>query len=163
MELFSALGIDYKILIAQVINFAVLGFILYKVGYKPILKFVQDRTATIELGVKQAEEAKLAITAATADQQNIIKQAKVAAQKLLDEAKEQSLVQGQQLVERSKVAASKVVEQAKHDIRLEHDKMMQGAKAELSELVLLATEKILKQKLTAEADKSLIEKTIHEI
>lgn len=163
MELLSALGIDYKILIAQVLNFVLLGFILYKLGYKPILKFIQDRTTTIELGIKQAGEAKTALDSATAEQQRIIAAAKVDAQHLLDEAKTAAVTQSNQLVERSKAEAAKVIEKAKQDIRLEHDKMLQTAKAELSEVVILATERILKEKLTAPADHALVERSLAEI
>lgn len=163
MELFSALGIDYKILIAQVLNFVLLGFILYKIGYKPILKFVQERTATIELGVKQASQAKAALDTATAEQQRLIAQAKTAAQAVLDEAKTQAETQGQLLVERSKAEASKVIDQAKQDIRLQQEKMLQAAKAELGTVVVLACERILKEKLTAPADQALVERTLADL
>ncbi len=163
MELFSALGIDWKILIAQVVNFVLLGFILYKIGYQPILKFVQDRTTKIELGIKQAEQAKTALDSATAEQTRILQEAKQAAQRLLDEAKAQSLQQGQTIVERSKTEAGKVIDQAKQDIRLEHDKMLQSAKAELADVVILACERVLREKLTAQEDKALIERSLQNI
>lgn len=163
MELFSALGIDLKILIAQVVNFVVLGFILYKIGYKPILKFVQDRTAKIEQGLKQAEEAKTALSSAAAEQQRLLAQAKQDGQKVLDEAKTLAATQGQQIVERSKSEAGKVIEKAKHDIRQEHDKMMQTAKAELAEVVTLACERVLREKLTAQEDRALIERTLADL
>ncbi|MBI4406939.1 MAG: F0F1 ATP synthase subunit B [Candidatus Kerfeldbacteria bacterium] len=163
MELLSALGIDYKILIAQVLNFVLLGFILYKIGYKPILKFVQERTATIEQGVKQASEAKAALDNAMAEQQRLIAQAKVDAQAVLDEAKTQATAQGQVLVERSKAEASKVIEKAKQDIRLEQEKMLQAAKAELGEVVIVACERILKEKMTAPADQALIERALADL
>lgn len=163
MELFSALGIDWKILIAQVVNFVLLGFILYKIGYKPILQFVQERTAKIEHGIQQAEQAKMALDNATAEQQRLLAAAKRDGQHLLDEAKTQAMQQGQNIVERSKVEAGKVIEKAKQDIRLEHNKMLQAAKAELGEVVILACERILREKLTSKEDKALIERTLQEI
>ena len=48
MELFNALGINLKILVAQLINFLVLFIVLYKFGYKPMLKFLDDRKDKIE-------------------------------------------------------------------------------------------------------------------
>lgn len=163
MELLSALGLDLKIFIAQLLNFVILGFILYKIGYKPILKFVQDRTAKIEQGVKAADEAKTALANAKADQAKIIAEAKAEAQVLLDKAKVQAVAQGQQLVEHSKAEAQKVVEKAKHDIRLEHDKMMADARHELAGIVLLASEKLLRSKMDTAADKTFVEKTLAEL
>ena len=47
-ELFSKLGIDWKLLIAQIINFLVLLFVLYKFAYRPILSMLEKRTKKIE-------------------------------------------------------------------------------------------------------------------
>lgn len=163
MELLSALGLDLKIFIAQLINFVVLGFILYKIGYQPILKFVKDRTAKIEQGVKEADEAKAALASAKEGQATILAQAKVEAQALLDKAKAQAATQGQQLIDRSKAESQKVVEKAKHDIRLEHDKMVADAKHELASIVLLASEKLLRSKMDTATDKTFVEKTLAEL
>ena len=59
--------------------------------------------------------------------------------------------------------AAKVIEKAKQDIRQEHDKMLQAAKAELSSVVLLATERVLKEKLTAAADHTLVARSLAEL
>ena len=59
MELIKALGIDnYQVLIAQFLNFAVLLFILYKFAYGPMMKMLDERTAKIDKGIKDAEKAK---------------------------------------------------------------------------------------------------------
>ena len=47
MELFSALGLDLRIFIAQFINFAVLVFVLYRFAYNPILKLLEERKEKI--------------------------------------------------------------------------------------------------------------------
>jgi len=57
MKLLQALGLDIRILSAQLINFAVLLFVLWRFGYKPILKFLDDRKDQIEKGVDDAKKA----------------------------------------------------------------------------------------------------------
>lgn len=163
MELLQALGLDYKILIAQVVNFAILLLILYKIGYQPILKFVHDRTTTIERGVQQALEAKTALTTAKSEHTRIVQEAKQAAQQVLDEAKTQAQVQGQTLIERSKSEAQKVIVKAKQDIRLEHATMVTEARREIAQLVVFTTERVLRKKITSEEDKMLIEKTLTQL
>jgi len=39
----EALGLDYKLLIAQLINFGVLLFVLNKLVYHPVIKIIDDR------------------------------------------------------------------------------------------------------------------------
>ena len=59
-DLISQLGIDAKLLIAQVINFVVLLVVLYAFAYKPILKMLHKRTEKIEAGSKNAEKVEQA-------------------------------------------------------------------------------------------------------
>ena len=59
MELITKLGIDWKLLIAQVINFFILLFVLHRFAYRPILKMLKKRTDTIDKSlsdVKQIEK-----------------------------------------------------------------------------------------------------------
>ncbi len=162
-QLFEALGLDLKILIAQLVNFAILFAVLYKLGYKPIMKFVAERTATIEEGVKHAEDAKKALADAQQDQDRILAEARKEAQSIITEAREQAVKQADSIVGKSKEQTAKVVDKAKQDIRREHEQMIQQAKAELSDVVLLATEKVLQEKIDAPADKAFVEKTLSQI
>lgn len=55
----EGLGLDIKLLIAQIVNFGLLFFILKKLLYKPIIKMLDDRKKTIEeslLNSKKIEE-----------------------------------------------------------------------------------------------------------
>ena len=55
MELLQKLGIDWRLLIAQLVNFSILVIILYKLLYKPVLKVLNDRKEKIEQGLKDAK------------------------------------------------------------------------------------------------------------
>ena len=54
-EIIKTFHIDWKLLIAQAVNFAIVVFALYKFAYKPLLKTMNERTAKIEQGLKDAE------------------------------------------------------------------------------------------------------------
>ena len=56
METLSALGIDVKLLIAQIINFGVILFILIKLLYKPVLRTLENRKKQIAESIKKVEE-----------------------------------------------------------------------------------------------------------
>ncbi|MCK4891918.1 MAG: hypothetical protein KAS78_04575, partial [Candidatus Pacebacteria bacterium] len=58
LEIFSKLGLDYKLIIAQAVNFVLLLIILQRLAYKPILKMLNDRTEKIDKSLKQAEQIK---------------------------------------------------------------------------------------------------------
>lgn len=56
-EIFWKLGVDWKILIAQAVNFLALLLVLRMVAYRPLLKLLADRRARIAQGLRDAEEA----------------------------------------------------------------------------------------------------------
>ena len=56
-ELFSQLGIDWRLLLSQAVNFLLLLIVLRIFAYQPILKLLKDRRAKIEDGLTKAKEA----------------------------------------------------------------------------------------------------------
>jgi F-type H+-transporting ATPase subunit b len=56
-QLLSQLGIDWRLLISQAVNFFLLLVVLRVFVYKPLLKLLHDRRARIEEGITKAEEA----------------------------------------------------------------------------------------------------------
>ena len=47
LEALNSLGIDYKLLIAQLVNFVLLFIVLYIFLYKPVLKMLNARSEKI--------------------------------------------------------------------------------------------------------------------
>ena len=56
-ELFSQLGINGKLLLAQAVNFGVVLIVLTFVVYRPLVRVIEDRRRKIELGLHSAEIA----------------------------------------------------------------------------------------------------------
>jgi len=63
-DLFHQLGVDWRLLLSQGVNFLVLLGVLTFFLFKPLLKLLEERKKKIELGLKvgkEAEERLLAI------------------------------------------------------------------------------------------------------
>jgi len=56
-KLLESFGIDYKILIAQIINFALIFFLLYKFLFNPLKKVIEERKKKIYDGLKKWQES----------------------------------------------------------------------------------------------------------
>jgi len=56
-EILHQLGIDWKLLASQVVNFLVLLTVLTVVVYRPLLKLIKERRKKIEFGLQGAAEA----------------------------------------------------------------------------------------------------------
>jgi len=89
----ESLGLDIKLLVAQIINFGILFFVLKKLLYKPIIKILDDRKHAIEESLanskKIAEELEKLEDKKAAVIENIQSQAKKDKEKLITLAQEE--------------------------------------------------------------------------
>ncbi len=56
-QLLSQLGIDWKLLLSQAVNFFLLLIVLRLFVYKPLLQMLHERRERIEEGIEKAKEA----------------------------------------------------------------------------------------------------------
>ncbi|MFH1012452.1 MAG: F0F1 ATP synthase subunit B [Candidatus Peregrinibacteria bacterium] len=137
MEALSNLGIDFKVLIAQIINFGILLFVLIKVLYKPILNALEARQKKIAESLKKAEEIDRKATAAEEDRQKKLASAKKEAQQLLEEAKHDAEITRRDLVASAEDEARRLKASAEKQIMTEKAELYKDAKHHVSKLALL--------------------------
>lgn len=159
-ELFSKLGIDWKLLIAQIVNFLVLLFILWKFAYGPVLAMLEKRQKKIEKGLKDADEAGKKLEESADMQKEILKNARTEAKDIVEKAREQAEKAKSEIALEAKVQAEKIIAGAKSEIQQEKQKTIAEIKSEIGSLVVAATEKIVGEKIDGEKDKKLIEEAI---
>lgn len=161
MELLHSLGINGKLLLAQIINFLILLFVLYKFAYGPVLKMLSERTEKIEKGLKDAEDSHKKLQEITVKEKEILDKARGEAQEMMKRATDAAALQAEEIVVSAKDKTEKMIEVAQKQIEQEKTKILAEAKAEIASLVMAATEKIIDEKLDANKDKELIEKAIN--
>jgi len=159
-ELISKLGIDWKLLIAQIINFLVLLFVLYKFAYGPILAMLEKRQKKIEKGLKDADAAHKKLAESAELQKEILHKARLEAKEVVEKARSQAEKAKVEIAVEAKAQGQKLIMDAKEQIEQEKQKTLQEIKAEIGSLVLAATGKIIDEKLDEKKDKELIEKAI---
>jgi len=160
MELLANLGINWKLLIAQIVNFLILLLVLYKFAYGPVLKMLNDRTKKIEDGIKNAEDAKKKLIELSAREKDVLAKARKEAQGIIKKSEENALKNAKLIEDSAKTQYEKILEEAKAQIEQEKNKAVKEAKSEIAELIVIATEKIIDEKMTNEKDKELISKAI---
>ncbi len=163
MQFFQAFGIDWKIVLAQLLNFGILMFILYKIGYKPLMKFVEERTNRIEEGVKNAERAQAALANAKAEQEQILAEARKEAVAIIESARQKATEQGDALIAKAKQEVGAVVVQGKKAIETERQKMLDEVKRDVVEMVMQSTEKVLSGAIDDQVDASWLKKQLAKV
>lgn len=162
MEIFSALGIDTKILIAQLLNFAILVFVLWRFAYGPILDFLEKRRAKIEEGIDNFKKAEKKLEEISEKERKVLSEARKESIQILDEAKNQAEKNKESILEEAKKLSDEVITKAQFQIKTEKEKAIKEVQIEIGDLVIAVTEKVLEEKLKSE-DAKFIERKIKQV
>ncbi len=163
MELIEKLGIDWRLLIAQIINFLILIFVLHRFAYKPILRMMKKRTETIEKSLSDAKKIEENLIDSEKKHSEIINQARREARDLLGETSQRADSLRQERIKEANQEVEKMIEAAKLEITQSKEKMMQDVKAEVAGLVIETAEKVIESKMDKKNHNGLIEKTLAEL
>jgi F-type H+-transporting ATPase subunit b len=160
---FSSLGINLPLLLAFVINFIILLVILGKFLYKPVLKMLDERTQKVKESMEWAEAIKRDYEQARVEVQKQIEKGRQEAQGILAQA----LQKGEGLKEEARKEAAEqakaILEKARIELGAERDKMVEDLRREFVSLLILASEKVIRQTLDKEKQSRLIAETLEEI
>lgn len=161
MEIIKALGIDnYWVLIAQFVNFAVVLFVLYKFAYGPMIKMLDERADKIDRGIKDAEKAKENLEEVAVKEKKVLSEAKSEARRIIEAAENVAEKNKVEILETAKFEAKEILAKTERAIEEERKKLREEIKKETVQLVFMATEKVLKEKMNDDKDKEVIEDAV---
>ncbi len=159
-ELIKTFHIDWTLILAQLVNFAIVLFVLYKFAYGPVLKMMTDRTEKIEKGLKDSEAAHKKLAEITEKEKEVLVEARKAAQEIVAKAEAVALKNKEEIVVEAKAQAEKILSDSAKKIEQEKALMFAEIKSQVAELVVAATGKIIAEKIDTVKDADLIAKAI---
>jgi F-type H+-transporting ATPase subunit b len=166
MEILEALGnigFDWRIAIANFINFVIVYFLLNKFVFKPLTKTLDARRAKIESGLQHADDAIKIRDKATAERNQILRNARQEAGEILANAreKEQKVISGS--TDKATAEAQKIIVEAKQKAVDEHDTMTRNFKSEAASLVVAAAEKLLQDDIVSDQKQAVARKYLSQV
>jgi len=163
MEALSKLGIDFKVLIAQIINFGILFLILRHFLYRPILGALESRKKRIQESLEKAAEIEKKSAAAEEEVRNRILKANKEADGIIEEARLAAEKTRKGILEKAEKEADAVKETAQRDITEERRTLYADVKKNAGKLSIFILTKILKQDLGEEFLSKSVDKALKEI
>ncbi len=159
----EALGIDLKLLLAQIVNFTILFVVLSKFLYKPITKMLDDREEKICKGLNDSNEASKSLECAKEAADKVRDKAYKAADKLITNAKKEAGEKAAAIVKKANEQADKILKNANGEASLAKERALKEAKKELSSVVVMALDKIVSTEIDASTKDRLTQKAIREL
>lgn len=156
-------GIKGELIFAQIVNFALVAFLLYKFAFKPVLKTMDERQEKISDGLQYAEEMKNKLSEAEKTHAETLKKAQQEAQDILAEARKQSKEYIEQQTQEATTKVEAMLEKGREANERERAQMLSEVRQEIARLVVLATSKVLRKELSDEEKSRYNESAAREI
>lgn len=131
----------------QLLLFIVLVLILAKYAWKPILNAVNEREEGIKDALEAADNARKEIANLTADNERILREARVERDGILKEAREMKEAIITEAKDEAQAQANKVIEKAQQTIESEKQAAIAELKNQVATLSLEIAEKVIKEQL----------------
>lgn len=161
-ELIHQFGIDWRLLVAQAVNFGILFFILYRFAYRPILAVLAKRKEKIQEGLEMREEAEIKLAEADREKEALLRKAEADSLVLITKAEASGRQKGEKAITDAFKKREEIIREGK--ARAEEEKRIARDEfsKEAAEVVRLAVSKVAN--LSPEAfDEALIKKAMEEL
>ena len=142
-------------LIAQILNFLFLVFVLAKFAYKPLLNIMEERKNKIAADLEAADAAKAEAEAVKSEYAAKLADARQEAQAIVEAARKSAQAAHDKIMAETKAEQDQVVAAAKEAIELKKQKALADVRAQVISLSMMAASKIVEQKLGSEEDKKM--------
>lgn len=145
-EFVETFHIDWKLMIAQIINFGLVFLVFYFLAAKPLRKLMKERTEEIEGGLTNAKTNEELLKATKSEYDSALQKARLEADAIFNESKKEVVKKREEMIENAKKEVATMIDIGKKSLEQEKIKMVNDAKNELASLAILAAEKIMHQK-----------------
>jgi F-type H+-transporting ATPase subunit b len=162
-DTFKQFGVDWPHLIAQIISFCIVCFLLYKFAYQRVLTMLEERRQQIEEGLANAEKIKAELTKTEAQRLEIIAQANTQATKLIEEGRAAAARVQEQETQKAIAAAEQIIAKAREAAAADHARMLTELKREVGRLVVQTTATVTGKILTPEDQRRLAEDAARQV
>ena len=158
----GAIGIEWNVLLAQLINFGILFGVLFTLFYKPVRRKLDERSARIKASMEQAEgikeqmaqtqeQVREQLEGALREGQSILARATQMGEQLKEEAKQEA-----------KQEAAAIVVMARAEIERERDAAIAQLRNQFVDLAIAAAEKVVSKTLDREKHRQMIEEVLEQ-
>lgn len=160
MEAIEQFGIQPLLLVAQIVNFLILLFLLHKFMYKPLLSVMQKRRERIEEGLRNAEEVEKRLQEIAIEREDRLKKASEEAKEIIHDASKSAT----ELIAEARHKATEdikvMIKKHQEQMQREKDQLYKEIRKEIAGLMVVGLQKVAKKTLNEQDKKVLLKESI---
>ena len=144
-QFFEAFGVNWHLLIAQVVNFTIVLIALWYFLYKPVMGMLSSRQEMVAKSVREAAQIEELFTHADSEAEARVQAADTEAEKIVSLAREAGAATQAALVKDAEARAERISADAKARAAEDVARAKRESEQEIARLAILAAEKVLTQ------------------
>lgn len=157
------LGIDSKLLIAQIINFSLIVVVLTKFLYKPIIAILEKRKREIEEGLALTEKLKIEEEKLKEKREKILEAARKEAQEIMTQGKKDGKEQEREIIANAHLEGSDIIAKATEEAVRIKESLTKQLRAEAVTIATEMTKQLLKKALSKSDMQKILETNIKDL
>jgi F-type H+-transporting ATPase subunit b len=161
-DLITELGVNWGVLITQIVTFVILLVILRFVAYKPLMKMLDERSQKVKESMEQAEAVKEQSANAEEEVKKQLAEASREGQERIARASKAAEEVRQKAQEDARQDAEVLLNRARSEIQQERDEAISSVRREFADLTIMAAGKVIDRSLDKEQHRELIEQVLEE-
>ncbi|PIW90886.1 MAG: ATP synthase F0 subunit B [Candidatus Nealsonbacteria bacterium CG_4_8_14_3_um_filter_39_7] len=163
MSVLDVFGINWKILLFQIINLLIALFLLKTFALKPFSEILKKRREKIEKGLEDAQEAEQMLKDAQGRAGEIVKKAEGKKEQILEEAEERAKKEQRRILSEAEKEKGIILIEGREQVYTEREQMKRDFQKDFLSVTEAVVEKILKEKIDEKKDGKIIEEAISNI
>src|SRR2546429_938376 len=163
MDIVKEFGLNPYLLIAQIINFVVILYLLKRFLYPPLFKMHQKRQELAKEAVENAAQTKKILDQAREEEREIIKKARGSAEEIIQDAKDQATLIMIHAEERAKIQSERLIEEARAQIVRETATAERSLEKRIGTLSVNLLKKTLPGVFSSKTQDEVVDRALKEI
>ena len=151
------------LMIWTLLAFGVAMIVLKKFAWPKISEILDERQQLINDSITSAEKTRSEADRVLAEYRQRLTEAREQADEILDRARKAAETTEAQAAEAGREKREELVEAARRDIEAETRRALDEIRKEVADLTVLATERVTRKTLDADAQKELVEEALREV
>ncbi len=156
----ESLGITKDLIADLIINIGsivVLFVIVKKLAYKPVKKFMDERTTRIMSAKAQAEKLSAESQAKAVEYEALLKECEIAKVNAIKEGEKEALKQSERIVTEAKGKAEEIVTKAEKKAQENYNRAIEEANDNIVNLIIDGSSHLLKREITDSDNRKIVE------
>ena len=158
----EALGINIPGLVAQIVNFLLLLFLISRFAYKPILNMLNQRSEQIKESLEAADRARQEVQQSEANIQAQLDAARREGQIIIEQASRSAEQLREEIQQVARQEAETIRQRAQADFDLERQKAIADLRRQFADLTVTAAERVINESLDRAKHHSLISEVLEQ-